>query len=391
MSKHVKDGVLVSASPSSIDAFDPTTPFGCPRRWFFEYVKGMRGEESPAMGLGSSLHSAIEHHILHNSMPKRGPWPVEVDQLFLAVKPTVDQIIAEGINAVEKQCDLTLAGVRINGRIDIITKTGILDWKTTSDIGLYAKTVPELRRATPMILYTKWLHDGLVAFGKPLPYYTMEHVYVQTKKKPLVERVMAKITPGMLDVATDEIILLLERMKVAAGETDVTKFDRAAPEKCNRCPFKPICPTNGSKQLMSLLNRLKPAEAAPSILPADAPASDPALAALPVEGFSTEAEAAPTVPAPEAPSRRGRPKGSKNAAPAKSEPVAIPDLEFTTVTITLGATVPTVAYGNQRFDVSLTAKFSGSVEAATEEVSKKTRELLLKEVERFALTPGSNS
>ncbi len=436
MSNHVIEGKLVASSPSSIDAFDDRTPFGCERRWWFSYVKGMREEETPQQSLGTALHARIENYI---DAVRPAPEPGDEVRLFQAVKPVVAQIIEEGIVAVEQWMNLKLAGIQLRGRIDVETVNGILDWKTSSDITRYAKTPGELRKATPMILYAKWLHERRKAEGTALQEYTLEHVYVQTKKKPLVERVQAKITPAMLDAATEEIIVTLERMKVAAEETDVSKLkpDRT---KCSRCPFRNQCPQESSN-LMSLLNRFKPAEAVVattaetqvSVLPPDAPKSDPAKAALPVAGFVTittpeapvqviaSAEAAAALPVTAAEEvtlaeevaeelvvaqerRRPRAKKAKETLEAldldpdkllseaqkqlsKNMPTAQKGtIEYKTVTVAHGATVPTVQFGGQRIDLSVTANFTGDVDVATEEVSRKVRELLLKELEKVALT-----
>lgn len=393
MSSHVAAGKLVKASPSSIDAFDETTPFGCERRWHYSYVQGLREPESPSQALGTRLHFLIEKYIEGEKLdPSGDEAPL---RLFLAVKPLVDQIIPDVV-ALEHTMRLDVDGVEVNGRIDVETKTGILDWKTTSDFKQYAKTPGQLRTATPMVLYAKWLHERRKAEGTALPTYDLEHVYVQTKGRPFAERVKAKITPAMLDVAMDRIISVVDRMKVAAGETDVFKL-KADKSKCNRCPFRSNC-AQERPDFMSLLNRFAPksdtgpitrpdSPAAVSILPADAPVSDPAKAAVPVAGY--EMNVRPTSPEPAAPAKsRGRPKGAKNLplpAPPESPlvrapPVSVPDIEFKSVTITHGCTVPTVAYGNQRFDISVSANFSGDLEEATAEVSRRVKELLIKEL-----------
>lgn len=419
MSSHVKDGVLVRASPSSIDAFDDTTPFGCERRWHYSYVQGIREPESPSQNLGTSLHLAIDNYI-NGCLARvvkpavRVVEPVQpVGALFLAIKPVVDSIIPDVV-ATEHNMQLNIDGVEINGRLDVETKTGVLDWKTTSDFKQYAKTPGQLRTATPMVLYGSWVHKRRKEAGTALPVYDLEHVYVQTKGRIFAERVSAKITPAMLDVGMERIISLVDRMKTAAGEKDVFKL-KPDKSKCNRCPFQTRC-AQENPNLMSLLNRFAPKTetavappitkpdrpAAMSILPPDAPAVDMAKAAVPVPGFEIPTdthsmEARPTSPEPAAPARtRGRPKGAKNLPKNEStaeildksplfskstEPISVPDIEYKSITITHGATVPTVAYGNQRFDVSVSANFSGNLEAASAEVSRRVKELMIKELE----------
>lgn len=442
-SKHVVDGKLVQTSPSAIEAWDESTPFGCARRWHFQYVQGIPQPSSPSQALGTALHGCIERYI----EPEMGPvdaWDTvsaEAKRLFLAIKPIVDEVIAEGIVSVEEKMELELAGVLVNGRIDVRKSRGVLDWKTSSDIARYAKTPGQLRRSTQMVLYAKWLsqQEG-VSF--PLE---VEHVYVQTKSKPLVERVKAKIDRGSLDVALDGIIVLLEEMKVAAAETDVTKL-KADRTKCRQCPYNNICPKEENKTMASLLSRLTSSatpevkaaveatiapdsvtEALMSVLPPDAPAPNPALAADPVPGFplydpttqvvpALEAlnrleaakfaatESTTTTPAPEAPKKRGRPPGKRMQiidvpSPVAASPVEVVevkksseepkpkmDVEYSQVTVAFGATIPTAQFANQRLDVTLTARFTGDVDAATAEVSAKVKALVIKELEKISLT-----
>ena len=412
--KHVKSGVLVATSPSAIESYDESTAFGCARRFHFESVQGIRTESTASQALGTALHSRIEAYIAEESH-QLNTLSSEISRLFLAVKPLVDEIKAEGIVSVENAMKLDVAGVTVNGRIDVVTKTGILDWKTTSDFSRYAKTPGQLQKSTQMLLYAKWLDDS-----KQLPSYTLEHVYVQTKGKPIAERVRAKITKGMLDVGVDRIINLVEEMKVAAGEPDVTKL-KPDLTKCNRCPHVAYCPKE-NKTMASLLNRFKNVDATPvsdtmpdvkptapenfSVLPPDAPKSDPALAAKPVPGFEAPAlgklTAASEMPgsvlvSPEPKRSRGRPPGAKNKAVFSEVPPTLSGtqapttspkvtVEYNQVTIAWGCTVPTEQFANQRLDVTLSAKFTGDVDEAIADVSKRVRKALVAQLESVALS-----
>jgi hypothetical protein len=406
--KHVKAGKLVATSPSAIEAWDETTSFGCQRRWFFESVQGIRTESTQSQALGTALHARIESYLEPEKLfldPDRGA-KTDADRLFLAVKPLVDEIKAEGIVSIENAMKLDVAGVTVNGRIDVVTKTGILDWKTTSDFRRYAKTPGQLQKSTQMLLYAKWLDEQKELSKMPmkqLSAYTLEHVYVQTKGKPITERVRAKINKEMLDVGMDRIISLVEEMKVAAGEPDVTKL-KPDLTKCNRCPHLSYCPKE-NKTMASLLNRFKNADSTPasdtapeakptapevfSVLPPDAPASSPELAAKPVPGFEA--------PAVQEKRPRGRPPGAKNKAvfsevpPALSETPAVTTspkvtVEYNQVTIAWGCTVPTEQFANQRLDVTLSAKFTGDVDEAIADVSKRVRKALVAELESVALS-----
>jgi len=56
------------------------------------------------------------------------------------------------------------------------------------------------------------------------------------------------------------------------------------------------------------------------------------------------------------------------------------------VTIAFGATIPTQQFANQRLDITLSARFSGDVDAAAAEVSTKVRTLVVRELEKISLS-----
>ena len=400
-------GVLVATSPSAIEAWDETTPFGCQRRWWFQYVAGLPQPASPSQALGTALHSLIEDEL--GAQPTRSA-SAEAARLFLAVKPTVHDVMREGVVSVEDKITLELDGVTVNGRIDVRKSAGILDWKTSSDVARYAKTPGQLRKSTQMVLYALWLSQQP---GSTYP-IEVEHVYVQTKGRPLVERVKAKLDRGSLDKGVAAITVLIGEMKIAAAkQVSELKADRS---KCRQCPYNQQCPKENTT-MASLLSRFASAstsstEPAP-VLPPDAPASDSTRAAQPVVGFSAEIEATPTAPSPEAPKKRGRPAGARtrpkildlsggddiSQSPVASPPPAVvlsaplppavatvATVEYQMVTIAYGATIPTQQFANQRLDITLSARFSGDVDAAAAEVSTKVRTLVVRELEKISLS-----
>jgi hypothetical protein len=182
---------------------------------------------------------------------------------------------------------------------------------------------------------------------------------------------------------------------------------------------------------MSFLNRFKKSVESPDdvtpapVLPPDAPASKPELAAMPVEGAperrklnvvdvpSPEATAPaapepvvvapapeptpPPPPAVEAP-KRGRPPGAKNKSKPAEVPASVvtattqtpgpvqyvssaPSLTVRKVTITHGMTVNLGNFNSARVDISMEGEVSGDLEAAFAELSKKVKEKLIAETE----------
>jgi hypothetical protein len=171
-----------------------------------------------------------------------------------------------------------------------------------------------------------------------------------------------------------------------------------------------------------------------AILPPDAPKSDPALAAKPVEGFQAvpppkehrmkfqdvPADPPPTAPAvtppppaapPPAPTAapepekrgRGRPPGAKNKAkgepPAqKAEPAESPvqaekgAITFESVTVNYGLTLNLGNFNSARIDCAMTAKFQGSPDVAFAAVLEKVQANVAAEInkfeEKFKLNPN---
>jgi hypothetical protein len=284
----------------------------------------------------------------------------------------------------------------------------------------------------------------------------MNHVYFGTKKRE-AELVRTTINKQQLADGLGDISLKLAAMKevVKITDSELVEPDRT---KCSSCAFIQHCPTKttGASIFMgSLTDRFrKPAVAAPvaspgipvpppspatspqtptmgdpdptpvimatptapaapkktipivdvdSVLPPDAPKSNPALAANPVPGFSpipapltspAPVTAAPIAPAPTPEKKRGRPAGSKNASVGgASEPVmAIVEEEFEVVEISLthGATVsarPTdpKCYEFIRADFRVKAHVRKGVDVnkVREEISKLVQEGLVAELAKY--------
>ena len=60
MSKSVENGTIRILSPSMINKFDASAPFGCERRWWYRYVKGLDEPQIGNQQLGERVHALIE-------------------------------------------------------------------------------------------------------------------------------------------------------------------------------------------------------------------------------------------------------------------------------------------------------------------------------------------
>lgn len=411
MSKSVEDGSIKLLSPSMINKFDSTQPFGCLRRGWYRYVKGLDEPQTGNQELGEKLHALIEHRL------KTGETPVvehEAAGLYLAGQAMIESIAQRTIIGVERALprDFTVDGTPFSpmSKCDVVLMDGIIDWKTSSDIRRYGKTERELATDTQMVLYALAFHPTAEAVK-------LAHGQFQTKGRKATNFVEVEVTDKHLASHRDNVIIpLIQKMKSAASESDVRKLPRNE-KSCFNCAYKPHCPTAEGEIIMSFFSKMKSStEAAPqSVLPPDAPKSEPAKAAASVEGFSPVpaprrnliVEAAPSpsadlaheAPKPTPPPAktleqilesdtvtpalaqavkrgRGRPPGAKNRP--KGEPAAVQatvvvydpsnamaagasdhptgQMIIKSVTITKGYTVNVGAYNGVRFDVSMTAE-----------------------------------
>ncbi len=421
-------GMLLSSSASAITTFDSGTPFGCKRKSWFEVRAGLKGPPTKSLILGDQVHKEIEHYLKtgQNTLGKEAS----------AGKGIIDELTAKyPLFQVETWIEsFELDGVKIRGKVDFTGRQpgysnimAIIDWKTSSDIQKWGKTSSMLRKDTQMLLYRAAAETE--GCEETLP---MAHVYFGTVKRES-EIVLATINRQQLADGLGDIKGKLAQMKQVMKITDSEEVepDRT---KCGSCPYSIHCPTKGASLFMSALtDRFKkptvastpvaPAITIPelkldldSVLPPDAPKSDPALAALPVEGFEPiprslkesppappEAHneiAVPPAPAvPVAARKRGRPAKTTLTAPAALAPPSVEvlgaeDFEINEITVNVGATVKAIpndpkCFEFVRVDVALraTVRRGADLKVVREKVADMADHALVDEIAKRMPAP----
>lgn len=369
MSANVKDGKLLAISPSMLSAFNPDTPFGCPRKGWFKYVAGLEEPSTGKQELGTALHALIKQRL---TTGKRPEGEGEAYGLYVAGEQMIEEVASRKITGVEVALPaFVLAGAKLKGYVDVIHDKGIVDWKTTADLNRYGKTAEQLRTDTQLILYARACHPLLEAVQ-------LAHGQFQTRGAKRTNLVEVAVLQESIDKQIDKVIIpQVEKIKHIIKATEPGAVDPDL-RKCAMCAFKTHCPREGSA-IMSFFNKLKesdkvvPQTAAQavdalqksldivqSVLPPDAPKSDPVLAADPVD------VPAPKVTAPDAPKAKGRAK--------KSEPVS--GAVCKSVTVSRGCTINVGSFNSIRFDVSATVEgdFDAAYQAAFEACSRKLEE-----------------
>lgn len=301
----VEDGRINRLSVSQVEKFDPVSSvWGCNRRWWFRYVARLEEPQTVSQAEGIRLHEQIEHY-LKTGQDVLGPLACS-GRSFIPAPGSgllVEHEIPEGT--------LKALGIPFAGRIDVVnlrdlrqTEDGtegeieLVDWKTTSNLK-YAKTEEQLRSSVQMSGYAKWGMDTYKTESARLT-----HGVFQTKSTGS-RRISCTVDYETVTYNWRRVEGVVGEMVGVAKEVDVSKIP-ANTSACRvgrfECPFLKRCPRSGGNAFMDLLSRFSPsapAASAPpptvSVLPPDAPKSDPKLAADPVPGFSPQ-------PAPQAPS-----------------------------------------------------------------------------------------
>ena len=314
---------LAKLSVTAVETFDPNTPFGCNRKFHFQYVQGIKPPPDSSLELGSAVHTSIENYLRTGV---NGLHPVA-----LSGKHLIDPYLEREID-IERWFDgtgqhgvpLLAEGIPFVGKIDLIARGGpdghheILDWKTSSDIARYAKTVPQLRSSTQLMTYLEWFYRQLPGFSDPL---RATLVYFQTRGNR-AERVTTVVDREHVAKGWDRIECTVRNILDVARERDISKVEPDL-TKCDiarGCPFRSRCPKVDPFGIlsaapigenMSLLDKYVKAAA-----PAPAPQPPPAEAAPPPPLPKVEPPP-PRITAPEAPAPKAEAPAAKAEEPKR--------------------------------------------------------------------------
>lgn len=312
-SRHtVVDGEIQALSVSQLSKFNDEEYGGCPRKWWFDKVKGEKEPTTKQQELGTSVHAQKEHY-LRTGEDVLGKIASAGKHLLPA--PGKDLFIEWGMNDKARVGDQKFypreeskffaGGIPMIGFIDLINPRGVFvdntgnlvqdppgtveahDHKTTSKLK-YAKTGPELLGTSQMVGYGAFL-----ALKFPTIKFTrLTHLYETTDGKPVAQkssilvpvaqvldrwgRTCERVIPAMRQVAKAEKLEDVPKCR-NAGEKDSAchSFGRYG------CSYKTRCFPNPLKRLsMGLLkNRNGAAAVSPngavSAVPAAAPSIPP--------------------------------------------------------------------------------------------------------------------
>lgn len=352
--KAVVDGVIQYVSVSQIQTFDIDTFGGCPRKWWYDKIAGVPQPTTKAQAIGSEVHKQIENYLLTGE-DTLGPI-ARAGKHFLPT-PKIHLLVEHEFTPTS----LDVSGIPLKGFIDVVNESGqykdnegkthyediveVIDHKTTSDFK-YSKSASDLRKSIQMVGYAEFVRRRDVTGVSRV---RVSHNNFLTRGAPAARKVTTTIEVPEILSKWESVARTVNAMKVVAKAERVEDVD-ANYEACSAyrgCPYLSICPrakdavmsfieTKGDG--MSLLNRfmkqtvnppdavVDPSKAAEPI-PAETLATmSPEIQAAAVLLQSSPAvsnetfgatEIAPTA-TEEAPKKRGRKPGSKNAPKAEN-------------------------------------------------------------------------
>ncbi len=243
--KAVSEGRVNYLSATSICKFSPEEAGGCPRKWWFRYVKGIPEVEQNFHEDGQEIHRQIEHYL------KTGE-----DHLSREVRAAKPFFPAPGTVEVE----IGLEGFNINetpfiGRIDALNKSGtyidslgvqqndppgtveVIDWKSSSNFS-WAKGAEDLINTVQMAAYAVYSVEKFDA-----KQVRLSHVYIN-KKRPQAIKVTALHTLDEIVKRAQDLAQVVGLIKdVLTLETpEEVPPNFAACTAYRGCSYSSICP-----------------------------------------------------------------------------------------------------------------------------------------------------
>lgn len=244
-----------SVSPSQFNTFAD-----CKRQWWFQSVLGLPTPQRASAALGEAVHEQLEAYIDTGKLPDDTSAGC-IARAGLSLLPAPGTAWTEVSMSDRKKGDrdketlsgippMQLAGVKVNGFIDLLDLTGprplVLDHKTTSDLK-YAKTEDQLREDPQMVLYGTFALVAAASQGVEAEEVDTGHVVYLTKGAPLAKKTVVTLGRKHLAAERKKLEVLVEEMKGYARERSPDAVP-GEPTSCNKyggCHFRDKCSALG--------------------------------------------------------------------------------------------------------------------------------------------------
>lgn len=203
---------LSHVSASSIELYR-----SCPRKWYYRYLLGHRGETTEAMLRGTKVHEVLEEYLLNGTTPSGRSQVVKIATPGIELLPARNPK-EQRVEAPLTDFEIPNLPVPFKGFIDLLDLTDgvhILDHKTTSRLDRWAKTEEELAVNTQLIIYARHVLEHYQDADEA----RLTHVYYQTKTPYGAKRVSVVVKREEVYARFNEILETVEAMLEASANS----------------------------------------------------------------------------------------------------------------------------------------------------------------------------
>lgn len=256
----VQDGKLRFLSVSSLEKGDSSKPTGCLRRWHYQYIGGLKEQQSDAMERGERLHAEIAHYLttgeqVLSSQVLAGKHMIPDPGPDLLVEHDIVPEMPDGKSGIEI-APLRAAGIPLVGAIDLIHARGtnkgtddieniydpegtieVLDWKTCRTLNNIKKG-PELLKSIQMAGYGKYIFET----EPSAKLVRLSHGYFPQQGVP--RKTTIRVDRDQIEKSWEHANRVASSIVDAAKETNPDLIE-ANTEACNSygkpCPASSVC------------------------------------------------------------------------------------------------------------------------------------------------------
>lgn len=203
---------LSHVSASSIELYR-----SCPRKWYYRYLLGHRGDTTEAMQRGTKVHEVLEEYLLNGTIPSGRSQVVKIASPGIELLPA-RYPLEQRVEAPLEDFKIPGLPVPFKGFIDLLDLTDgvhILDHKTTSNLDKWSKTEQELAVNTQLIIYARHVLEHYPDVSEA----RLTHIYYQTKTPYGAKKVSVVVMREDVYSRFNEILDTVEAMLEAASNS----------------------------------------------------------------------------------------------------------------------------------------------------------------------------
>jgi hypothetical protein len=278
----VEKGTVRFLSVSALEKADASKPNGCLRRWWYQYIGGIKEPPSKAMLEGEQLHREIATYLEtgHKALSSQ-----VLSGLHMIPDPGPDLLIEHDIIPAMPDGKSGLAhavlkadGIPVLGAIDLIHARGInkgtnditdthdpagtievIDWKTCRTLN-HAKPGPELLKSIQMVGYGKYIFEA----EPDAKLVRLSHGYFPKQGTP--RKTTIRADRGQINKSWEHANRVASSIRDAAKETNPDLVE-ANTQACTAfgkdCPAKSVCSAVKNNVMAKFVGNLQASQLIP--------------------------------------------------------------------------------------------------------------------------------